>query len=150
MISRSRAELKIIQLGSDSSLTATATTPFIIILFLITGQSHGGLHFPRGTFSFQGRVAEINVKLQDEIAEWQKRMQEYLLEVHNLQQQQQQTAAAAAGSGSGGGPDLIPQPQVVAQNGAPQANNEDHQQNQHEEAGGEAAEQPRSSSQLRE
>ena len=140
-------------LGSDSSITATATTttPFIIILFLITGQSHGGLHFPRGTFSFQGRVAEINVKLQDEIAEWQKRMQEYLLEVHNLQQQQQQqTAAAAAGSGTGSGPDLNPQPQVVAQNGAPQANNEDHQQNQHEEAGGEAAEQPRSSSQLRE
>ena len=139
----------------DSSLTATATTttPFnIIILFVITGQSHGGLHFPRGTFSFQGRVAEINVKLQDEIAEWQKRMQEYLLEVHNLQQQQQQqqTAAAAAGSGSGG-PDLNPQqPQVVAQNGAPQVNNEDHQQNQHEETGGEAAEQPRSSSQLRE
>ena len=136
----------------DSSLTATATTttPFnIIILFVITGQSHGGLHFPRGTFSFQGRVAEINVKLQDEIAEWQKRMQEYLLEVHNLQQQQQQNAAAAAGTGSG--PDLNPQqPQVVAQNGAPQANNEDHQQNQHEEAGGEAAEQPRSSSQLRE
>ena len=106
-------------------------------------------------------MAEINVKLQDEIAEWQKRMQEYLLEVHNLQQQQQQqqTAAAAAGSGvtgsgvtgSGSGPDLNPQqPQVVAQNGAPQANNEDHQQNQHEEAGGEAAEQPRSSSQLRE
>ena len=97
-------------------------------------------------------MAEINVKLQDEIAEWQKRMQEYLLEVHNLQQQQQQqTAAAAAGSGTGSGPDLNPQqPQVVAQNGAPQANNEDHQQNQHEEAGGEAAEQPRSSSQLRE
>ena len=137
----------------DSSLTATATTttPFnIIILFVITGQSHGGLHFPRGTFSFQGRVAEINVKLQDEIAEWQKRMQEYLLEVHNLQQQQQQNAAAAAGTGSGG-PDLNPQqPQVVAQNGAPQVNNEDHQQNQHEEAGGETAEQPRSSSQLRE
>ena len=94
-------------------------------------------------------MAEINVKLQDEIAEWQKRMQEYLLEVHNLQQQQQQNAAAAAGTGSG--PDLNPQqPQVVAQNGAPQVNNEDHQQNQHEEAGGEAAEQPRSSSQLRE
>ena len=131
--------------------TAITTSPFIIITFLITGQSHGGLHFPRGTFSFQGRVAEINVKLQDEIAEWQKRMQEYLLEVHNLQQQQQQqTAAAAAGSGSGSGPDLNPQPQVVAQNGAPQANNEDHLQNQHEEAGGEAAEQPRSSSQLRE
>ena len=124
-------------------------SPFIIIQFYVTGQSHGGLHFPRGTFSFQGRVAEINVKLQDEIAEWQKRMQEYLLEVHNLQQQQQQTAAAAAGSGSGGS-DLNPQPQVVAQNGAPQTNNEDHQQNQHEEAGGEAAEQPRSSSQLRE
>ena len=102
-------------------------------------------------------MAEINVKLQDEIAEWQKRMQEYLLEVHNLQQQQQQqqTAVAAAGSGTGSGtgsgPDLNPQqPQVVAQNGAPQTNNEDHQQNQHEEAGGEAAEQPRSSSQLRE
>ena len=131
-------------------------SPFIIIQFYVTGQSHGGLHFPRGTFSFQGRVAEINVKLQDEIAEWQKRMQEYLLEVHQQQQQQQQTAAAAAagsgtGSGTGSGPDLNPQqPQVVAQNGAPQANNEDHQQNQHEEAGGEAAEQPRSSSQLRE
>ena len=93
-------------------------------------------------------MAEINVKLQDEIAEWQKRMQEYLLEVHNLQQQQT-AAAAAAGSGNGG-PDLNPQPQVVAQNGAPQANNEEHQQNQHEEAGPEAAEQPRSSSQLRE
>ena len=63
---------------------------------------------------------------------------------------QQQNAAAAAGTGSGG-PDLNPQqPQVVAQNGAPQVNNEDHQQNQHEETGGEAAEQPRSSSQLRE
>ena len=94
-------------LGSDSSITATATTttPFIIILFLITGQSHGGLHFPRGTFSFQGRVAEIDVKLQDEIAEWQKRMQEYLLEVHQQQQQQQQQTAAAAAAGSGSGPD---------------------------------------------
>lgn len=139
--------------GKLSGLEPLVGTPQTTLVDAVSaGQSHGGLHFPRGTFSFQGRVAEINVKLQDEIAEWQKRMQEYLLEVHNLQQQQQQQQTAAAAAGSGSGPDsgVNPQPQVVAQNGAPQANNEDHQQNQHEEAGGEAAEQPRSSSQLRE
>ena len=81
-------------------------------------------------------MAEINVKLQDEIAEWQKRMQEYLVEVHMQQQQQ------ASGSG---GQDSNPQPQVVSQNGA-QSSNDEHQNNEEVIE----AEQPRASSQLRE
>ena len=55
-------------------------------------------------------VAEIDQKLQAEIAEWQKRMQEYLVEVA-IQQQQQ----------------LVDQQQQSAQNGAQQPlQHEDH------------------------
>merc|ERR1712050_122155 len=53
------------------------------------GTTHGGLHFPKNKFIFHGVVAEVDQKLQDEIAEWQKRMQEHLVEQHILQQQQQ-------------------------------------------------------------
>merc|ERR1719479_146521 len=35
------------------------------------GTTHGGLHFPKDKFIFSGVVADVDQKLQDEIAEWQ-------------------------------------------------------------------------------
>ena len=49
-------------------------------MFFFTGKTHGGLHFPKDRVQYTGVVAEIDQKLQAEIAEWQKRMQEYLVE----------------------------------------------------------------------
>jgi len=103
------------------------------------GTTHGGLHFPKEKFIFSGVVADVDQKLQDEIAEWQKRMQEYLVEQHILQQQQQQQS-------SGSVQDSNPQPQNGAQINS-EASNAEHQ-HQNEEIS--EVEQTRSSSQLRE
>lgn len=62
------------------------------------GNTHGGLHFPKEKFQFTGAVAEFDQRLQAEIADWQKRMQEYLAEAHRQQQQQQQAGQPAGGA----------------------------------------------------
>ncbi len=62
------------------------------------GNTHGGLHFPKEKFRFTGAVAEFDQRLQAEIADWQKRMQEYLAEAHRQQQQQQQAGQPAGGA----------------------------------------------------
>ena len=90
-------------------------------------------------------VAEVDQKLQDEIAEWQKRMQEYLVEQHILQQQQQQQSAG------GSVQDSNPQPPPPPQNGAQinsDATTTSNAEHQNEEVS--EVEQTRSSSQLRE
>merc|ERR1712223_1469438 len=108
------------------------------------GTTHGGLHFPKNKFIFHGVVAEVDQKLQDEIAEWQKRMQEYLVEQHILQQQQQQQSAG--GSVQDSNPQPPPPPQNGAQiNSDATTSNAEHQNEEVSEV-----EQTRSSSQLRE
>jgi len=108
------------------------------------GTTHGGLHFPKNKFIFHGVVAEVDQRLQDEIAEWQKRMQEYLVEQHILQQQQQQQSAG--GSVQDSNPQPPPPPQNGAQiNSDATTSNAEHQNEEVSEV-----EQTRSSSQLRE
>ena len=105
-------------------------------MFFFTGKTHGGLHFPKDRVQYTGVVAEIDQKLQAEIAEWQKRMQEYLVEVA---MQQQQMA------------DQQQQQQQSSQNGAQQQEDHHHIVSEDtEENSGQQQPLARSSSQQRE
>ena len=63
-------------------------TAFYNDLFILSGTTHGGLHFPQDKFKFTGEVAKQEERLEAEIKEWQTRMQEYLVEAAKQQQQQ--------------------------------------------------------------
>jgi len=112
------------------------------------GTTHGGLHFPKNKFIFHGVVAEVDQRLQDEIAEWQKRVQEYLVEQHILQQQQQQQETAGGNSVQKDSNQQPPPPQNGAQINSEATSNAAEHQHQNEENS--EVEQTRSSSQLRE
>lgn len=71
------------------------TTQITLNEAIAAGTTHGGLHFPKDNrLNFSGAVSEMDQKLQLEIAEWHKCMQEH------AKNQQNEAAAAAAASNS--------------------------------------------------
>ena len=74
--------------GELAGLEPIIGTPQITLNEAVSaGTTHGGLHFPKDhRFIYSGAVSEMDQKLQTEIAEWQKRMHEFLVEAAINQQ----------------------------------------------------------------